>query len=439
MFRPIIYSLEQIRSFDTAWGWKDTMYGLAGMVRLFLGNQNTVLDNFIATQSSPLSLVVQVTDGAIYQLAAADATPYGPLPSDNTQIMQQGYASAGTVTMSTSGLSAGQSKWGLLEVAFVQVDAIRTGDPNSGVLPYVNVNNPGQPLQGPNGSGVAQNTVRQGVAQFSVIYGASATSGSEVPPSPSFGFVPAYLINITFGQATISNGQILVAGNSAYSGYQQAPFCPGLTGTVVATPGGSHHGGINGQAAKILITNSAEIQGLMGFANLPVTNASPPTVSGIVTFAGEIPIESQGNGSPSGALAGMRGDQYIDLVQGVLWVCTASGSSSTAVWLQIGAGGVSQYINTTPFIPSAGNVTYLVDTSGGNITANFQFAAGMAGTSVGLINLGGNQIIMQPKSTEFLTGPNGLPLSVNTPRISQIQGESFRWWPRTTFGYYQGG
>ena len=431
MDRPIIYSLEQIRSFDTAWGWKDTMNGIGGAALAFLGTTETVLTGLGVTQASPASLILNTAAGSIYERAATDSTPYGPLAADPTIITQQGFVAAGTVTVNTGALLSGQSQWVLIEIAFAQVDAIRVGDPNDGVLPYVNINYPGQPLQGPNGSGVQQNTIRQGVAVITLKYGPPAATGSEVPPALDANNVPAYLIDLTYGQSTITNGQILIAGPAAYAGFQQAPFFPGIIGGVAATPGGSHHGGIAGQASKVLLTNAAEVQGILGFANLPVTNASPPTVSGIVTFAGEVPIESQGAGSPSGLLAGMRGDFYFDTVQRVLWVCIASGTAATAVWYQVGSGGIAQYYNTSPIVVVPANITYLADTTGGNIVFELPPAATMGGTSAAFKNLGANQLIITPQPGETIEN-----LAAGASMYLYEQWAGVRLWPRASVGWY---
>jgi hypothetical protein len=260
--RPLIYSAEQGRSFDFASLAKYDMLAQAWQMQDLLGQSITVVGGVAATSVN--TLAISFSAGRIYQLAAADATAYagGVLLQDNTQILQQGWAPAQSFTLTTAGLAAGQSRWVLIEAGFSQADAIAANDPNNGILPYFNATNPLVPQIGPGGSGQAQPTVRQGLCVVKPVYGNPATTGSEAPPQPDSGYVPLYLIDLSYGQTSISQGQIFVAGPSVGSGvpsnYPIAPFLAGLLN--------SHHGGTPGQAPKINL--ATEVQGLLPPANL---------------------------------------------------------------------------------------------------------------------------------------------------------------------------
>ena len=234
MDRSIIYDQSDVRSYDHLWGWRNNLIGLSQAVMDLLGTTSTMLAGFAATPASPASLVVNLAAGDLYQMADIDAAAYGSLTADTAQILQQGIAAAQTVTFSTSGLASGQSRWALVQAQFAQTDEIPGDDPNGGLLPYLNTSNPSGPAwSGPNNSGATQNTRRQGTVTISLVYGNVATTGSEVPPNPTSGWVPLYLVDLAYGQTQITQAEILTAGPSVGtnvpSTYPRAPFLQGLT------------------------------------------------------------------------------------------------------------------------------------------------------------------------------------------------------------------
>jgi len=265
MDRTIISPLEQARDFDYVEGNHDTLIGLAATMEDALGSVGTVVSGLAATPASPASMVVNIGAGRIYQLAAADATADGSIPQDLTLILQQGLAAPQTVSLTTTGLSSGQSRWVLIQATFSQVDAIRANDPTGGSINFYNVANPSQP------NVATVNTVRKGLCEISVVYGAVATTGSEVPPSASAGNVGLYYIDLTYGQTQITSGNILVAGPSVGAGVPYAPFLAGLLN--------SHHGGIPGQAPQIEL--GSEVQGV-----LPIANGGTGTTTGTAALEG---------------------------------------------------------------------------------------------------------------------------------------------------------
>ncbi len=252
--RPIVYGYEQGRTFDLLSG---IVYAMQGDSRIALdlmgGAGTTVVSGGAATATSPATLSINVAPISIYQLGPTDATTYGALSADSLQILQVGHNdTASTVTFSTSTLTSGKSMWALVEASFVTADSIAPGDPNNGLLLYFNPTNPSSPYQGQNNNGQPQNTLRSNTVQLNVVYGAVATSGSQVPPNPSAGAVPLYLVDLTYGQTQVTT--ILTAGPSVGtnvpSNYPYAPFLAGLLN--------SHHSGTTGQAPQINLATETQ-------------------------------------------------------------------------------------------------------------------------------------------------------------------------------------
>jgi microcystin-dependent protein len=232
--RPIIYDQADVRGYDHLWGWRENLFALAQAVMDVLGTTSTVVAGFAAMPTAPASLSINLGAGDIYQFADVDATAYGSLEADTTQVLQQGIAAAQQVTLSTAALGSGQSRWALIQAQFVQADVIPSDDPNGGLLPYLNASNPSGPAwSGPNNSGQTQPTRRTATVAVQVVYGNVATTGSEVPPNPTAGWVPLYLVDLAFGQTQITAGQILtagpLAGGNMPNNYPRAPFLQGLT------------------------------------------------------------------------------------------------------------------------------------------------------------------------------------------------------------------
>lgn len=436
MDRTIWYSEEQARTFDFVSNLKDTLKGIARSAQASIaggqGASKPILTGFYASQTTIPGLSINLTDGQVYQWAPVDATLFGAFPADATMIYCQGYAAAQTVTVNTSGMTPGQQQWWLIEAQFQNGDIVRPGDPTNGVLPYYNSANPKIPLQGPGGSGAWQPTVRQGNAVIRASAGNPASVGNAVPPQPSSGWVPMYLILLNQSTTQILTSDIRIAGPSAYAGFPVAPFCPGLIGQLPGSSG-SHHGGVAGQAAKVLLTNAAEVQGVLSYTNMQVTNATPAGVGGVVTMAGNLSIHYQGEGSPAGELAGEVGDTYFDKQNSYYYECVTAGTSSTASWLQLGLPGKAIYVpyGSSPFVPQAGNYTYLCDSSGGAFQVNLLAASAMNQGIVTIINVGANQVVMTPQSGEQI---NNLGTGVSYTLNNKFQGIKLA--PRSGFGYY---
>lgn len=285
MDRPEVYQNGQGRPYDVLWGWREALYSGACLFADIVGQTGTVVSGLAATPTGPISLVVNIGIGRIYQLADVDATAYGSLSADTRVVMQQGSAAAGTVTLSTAGLTSGQSRWALVEAAFAQTDLIPSDDPSGGLLAFLNSDDPdGPPWSGPNNSNTTLPTRRAGQCVVSVVYGAIAATGAEVPPAASSGAVGLYLIDLAFGQTTVSSGQILVAGPSVGANvpnnYPVAPFLSGLLN--------SHHNGKAGQAPQVNL--ATEVQGILPKAMVGGlgTPSGTTTVSVSTTFTNSV-------------------------------------------------------------------------------------------------------------------------------------------------------
>lgn len=256
MDKTIISSLEQFRSFDQASFFHDVQVGLGlALQDMFSGLVGTTLvGGLAATQTAPASLTFNLAAGRIYQQAPNDAVAVGAIPQDLTVQTQQGLNSGQAITLIAP--TAGQSQWNVIQGQFQQSDEVRAADPNSGNVPFYNASNPTVP------NIVSVNTVRRGKFIVQVIQGAAATTGSEVPPTPTTGWTPLYMVDLAGGQGTVQTAQILKCGPSVGVGvpanYQTAPF---LRGFLLG-----HHGGVPGQAPKIDLAN--ETAGILPYARM---------------------------------------------------------------------------------------------------------------------------------------------------------------------------
>jgi len=342
MDRTIFWSQNQSRTFDLVEGDHDVLLALGTAVQDVLNSTTTVLSGFAGTQTTVPSLTINLAAGRIYQQAPADATANGAIPQDNTVITQQGFLAASQVTLSTAGITTGQSRWALIEAQYSQVDSIRTADPNGGLLFFYNSANPNEPFQGPGNDGDTTPTVRQGVVVVQVVLGSAATTGSETPPNPTSGWVPMYLVDLSYGQTAITSGQILTAGPSVGTGvpnnYPYAPFLAGLLN--------SHHSGNAGQAPKINL--ATETQG-----TLPVTSVA----NLYATDSGTVNALAVGYSPAPGSLSALQGL--------LLKVKVANTNTSTTPTINVNGLGAVTIVSTdlTPLQPGelfAGGISQLI-------------------------------------------------------------------------------
>jgi hypothetical protein len=244
-----------MRDFDFVQGAHDVLVAFAGFASdVTSGLPYTVLGGLVASQTVAPSLTVNISAGRIYQFASSDLVGVGSIPQDLTTIVQQGFNPAQSLTLIAP--SSGQSQWNLIQAQFSQVDAVRTNDPNGGIVPFYNAANPTQPTLN------SINTVRKGACVLQVVTGSAATTGSEVPPNPTSGWVPLYMIDLAGGQTQITTSQIITCGPSVGTGVSSTyPVAPFLAGFLA-----SHHSGRAGQAPQIKL--GSEVQGILPYANM---------------------------------------------------------------------------------------------------------------------------------------------------------------------------
>lgn len=397
MDRPIQYTQEQARGYDFLWAYKDALIGIGWLEADLTGQTTALATGLAATATAPASLNINLGGGRIYQLSAVDATNYGLLPSDATLIMQQGNVIAQAVALSTSGLSSGQSRWALIEANFAQVDDIPADDPNGGVPFFWNSANPAQPLQGMGGTGGQSNTRRRGTASITVVYGAPATTGSEVPPSASVGAIGLYLVDLTFGQTQVIQGNILTAGPSVGpnvpSNYPQAPFLAGLLN--------AHHNGKAGQAPQIDLT--AEVKNILPLLNLPGSSTTGGGIGVIKLNAGNPNSTVAGNFNVNGAT-----DFCVDTVNKIVYWCSQTGNAATAVWTAIVGSTSSQFAGGTTTGAANAQVISSTTPAGFSLTAGYivtaTVGAGLTNTGATTLNVDGTGAIAVNKTGGPLTG-----------------------------------
>lgn len=371
MDRSVINPMEQMRDFDFVMFEHDVLVALGGLVAdITSGLPQTVLGGLVGSQTTIPSLGVNISAGRIYQLAPSDTVSAGSIPADTSVIVQQGYNPAQIVTLVAP--APGQSQWNLIQAQFSQVDAVRAGDPNGGIVPFYNAANPTQPTS------QSINTIRKGTCVLQVVTGSAATTGTEVPPQATGGWVPLYLIDLAGNQTQITTGQILVAGPSIGTGvpsnYAVAPFLAGLLA--------SHHGGTAGQSPKIKL--GSEVQGLLPYANM-----SP--VRTLLTSNLTVYVATTGNDANSGTTPSLP---FLTLQAAV-----------NSLYRNYDFNGFSGTI-------SVANGTYAVLNPANQIATNF------SGMPVGLSNYG-----------FFLTGnpasPGSVTLSCSNGIVIQVtQGAS---------------
>lgn len=289
------------------------MVALAHFARAVLGSA-TLVDGLACTPGSGLNVSVGL--GTIYALAATDATAYGSLGTDATQIVKQGLNHSAQTLAVPAPTTAGQSINYLIEAQFQSVDS------GSVVLPYYNSANPTVPYNGPSGSGTSQPTVRQDVCALQVKAGTAAATGTQTTPAPDSGWVGVWVVTIAQGATSV------VTGNIAQ--YASAPFIPVKLPQAFPISGGTVSGPVTVQSA------------LIAQDGLAVTSGGLVVSSGAAVFDGGAVISSGGLTVASGAT----------VLDGSL---TMSGAAVASAGLTVSSGGFAVTSGNTVTLP-AGSV-----------------------------------------------------------------------------------
>jgi hypothetical protein len=380
----LIYSDEGIRSWDHLYAANDSVVGIARATQLLLGGAQTVGFGFGASVQTSPNMSINIAAGQILSWAPLDYTNNAAFPPDTRMILHSGYNDAETLVFDISDLTAGQSQCFLIQASFEQQDIIRVGDPDNGVLPFVNSANLLEPFAGQNNNAGTLPTVRNGFANVQKIAGTIAGTGqTPTPPSPTGNAIGLWIVTVEFGDIAISSGML--------EQYPNSPIVAGLLN--------QHHTGAAGQAPKIDVTE--EIQGIVPLLNLPVSNNSPASVGGIVVVPGSIPIAQQITVNPNGNLAGKVNDRALNESSGIEYVCTttgtAAGAGSTiqAVWTPVGGtqtGPTNIYRATSPTNASNSYANYLMDcaAANANLTLNLPAVSSVTNAQIGITLIGEN-------------------------------------------------
>lgn len=204
MDRATVYTQEQGRSVDFLFAQRAAMIGLAKLSQAALGS-NTVVRGLAVTPNSPAALNVLVGTGEIYSMADVDATDWGSLPADTSDVIFKQGLNMTAQTLSTPAPStAGYSINYLIEAQYEDQDT------NPVVLPFYNSANPSQPLNGQGNGGATLPTQRQGICAIQVKAGVAAATGTQVTPSVDSGWTALAVVTVANGQTQVLSGNISV-------------------------------------------------------------------------------------------------------------------------------------------------------------------------------------------------------------------------------------
>lgn len=202
MDRTITYPGAIPEETDILSGNRYAMVGL-GMLTLDLLGSSTAVTGLACTPTTPAGLNILIAAGRLYSLQNVDNTAYSSLAADTAhQILKQGILPDPVQLACPAPGTFGFSTNYLIQAAYQDSDTGLT------TLPYYNAANPDQPFSGPENSGVAQATARQGIVSVTVKAGTSATTGTQTTPSPDVGNVGLYVVTVANGQTAINAGNI---------------------------------------------------------------------------------------------------------------------------------------------------------------------------------------------------------------------------------------
>jgi hypothetical protein len=209
MDRQIFYPGSLPRSSDILQMNKNSNYGLGHLAQAILGT-GTVVAGLACTPTGVPSLQVNIAPGSIYTLGQGDATAYGSLGIDSTNIIKQGLLTAQASLTISPPTTAGFSQVFLVQVAYSDVDGGNT------VLPYYNAANPSVPWSGPNNSGTSQFTNRQGVCVVQLKAGIAASTGTQTTPAADSGYTGLFAITVANGQTQITSPNIATLATAPF-------------------------------------------------------------------------------------------------------------------------------------------------------------------------------------------------------------------------------
>lgn len=206
MDRATVYTQEQGRSVDFLFAQRATLIALARLSQAAFGS-GTIVRGLAVAPNSPAALNVVVGIGEIYTMAQVDATTWGSIGSDTTDIvLKQGLNMSAQTVSTPAPTTSGYSINYLIEAQYQDQDT------NPVLLPFFNSNNPQQPLNGQGGNGAALPTQRQGVCVIQAKAGVAATTGTQLTPAVDSGWTALAVVTVANGQSTVTSGNISVPG-----------------------------------------------------------------------------------------------------------------------------------------------------------------------------------------------------------------------------------
>lgn len=328
---------------------RNAMIALGYLAQMVLGG-NPVVDGLSCKPTVPASMSVSVAPGSIAQLSTVDTSAYGSLSVDTTDpLVKMGINQTAMLFTLQAPATPGQTAAYLLEATFQEADT------NPVTLPYYNAANPAQPYSGPGNSGQPQATRRAQTVQLQLKAGAPAVTGSQVTPATDTGWVPLYVITVSYGQATVDQSSIAVALSSPMLQWKLPMLRPGFGSGVQS------------------FTTSATFQVPTGVAQVEVEIWG----GGSGSFA-----STAGTASGGGAGGGYAKKRITGLTQGQQIVVT------------VGGGGTGGAIGGAP--PTAGgtsNFGSLVSATGGSLNYLATVISPQNGATPPGIGVGGDVVL----------------------------------------------
>lgn len=271
MDRVIVYPGQIPLDTDFLSAQRFAQIGLAKDAETILG-AGPLADGFACIPTTPASMAVQVLPGVLFATSALDAASYGTLAADIThQLVKQGIALDTTNLTLVAPVTSGHAVNYLIQAAFTETDEVPV------VLPYYNATTPSQPFSGPENSGGAQYTKRSCKVVVSAKAGVSATSGTQVTPSPDAGYVPLYVVTIAQGQTSITSPNI--------SKHASSPFLPAKLPVIPAGVRdqlwsyGADTGSANALAVALSPIPTAYVAGMGIEVKVAATNSGAATIA----------------------------------------------------------------------------------------------------------------------------------------------------------------
>lgn len=302
------------------------------------------------TPSPTLQVIVQ--PGSIFALDPTDATAYGDLGTNATNIMKQGLLQAPVTLNLTPPSTVGFSQVYLIEVALEDIDTGAT------VLSFYNSAVPTAPFSGPANSGQSTFTTRTCQAVISMVAGTAASTGTQVTPTTTPGFTPLYTITLVNGQTQINSAAIVQLIS--------APFFPTLPSIPMNVLEGTWVWGTDSGVANayvVTLGNVAEPITAYGTGGLGIRFKAQHNNSGSAGSTINVIANGLNLGTVNILRAGGATLVSGDIVSGQVLDLTYDGVSfQMANYLGVSAGTTNNNFSTLsiPYVPDTGTQNNLI-------------------------------------------------------------------------------